>query len=78
MGTCLRDDEEAPAVLVNGGGRSPYVLICEHASNRLPKTLGTLGLPESGLERHIAWDIDRKSTRLNSSHIQKSRMPSSA
>ena len=23
-------------------------------------------------------DIDRKSTRLNSSHIQKSRMPSSA
>ena len=27
--------------------------------------------------RHIA-DSDRKSTRLNSSHIQKSRMPSSA
>ena len=24
------------------------------------------------------WGIDRKSTRLNSSHIQKSRMPSSA
>ena len=24
------------------------------------------------------WDQDRKSTRLNSSHIQKSRMPSSA
>ena len=30
-----------------------------------------------GLAPH--WqDIDRKSTRLNSSHIQKSRMPSSA
>ena len=28
--------------------------------------------------RHRAADIDRKSTRLNSSHIQKSRMPSSA
>ena len=25
-----------------------------------------------------AWVVDRKSTRLNSSHIQKSRMPSSA
>ena len=25
-----------------------------------------------------AADVDRKSTRLNSSHIQKSRMPSSA
>ena len=24
------------------------------------------------------WPLDRKSTRLNSSHIQKSRMPSSA
>ena len=26
----------------------------------------------------IAYRLDRKSTRLNSSHIQKSRMPSSA
>ena len=26
----------------------------------------------------IRWILDRKSTRLNSSHIQKSRMPSSA
>ena len=25
-----------------------------------------------------SWNLDRKSTRLNSSHIQKSRMPSSA
>ena len=35
------------------------------------------------LEEKIAWKcrrlvVDRKSTRLNSSHIQKSRMPSSA
>jgi predicted N-formylglutamate amidohydrolase len=57
MGTCLLEGEEAPALLVNGGGRSPYVLACEHASNRLPKSLGTLGLPESELQRHIAWDI---------------------
>jgi predicted N-formylglutamate amidohydrolase len=42
---------------VNGSGRSPYVLICEHASNRLPTTLGRLGLTESELQRHIAWDI---------------------
>ena len=26
----------------------------------------------------LVWQGDRKSTRLNSSHIQKSRMPSSA
>jgi predicted N-formylglutamate amidohydrolase len=57
MGTCLVEGEEAPALVVNGGGRSPYVLVCEHASHRLPKSLGTLGLPESELQRHIAWDI---------------------
>jgi predicted N-formylglutamate amidohydrolase len=57
MGTSLLEGEEAPALLVNGGGRSPYVLVCEHASNRLPKALGSLGLAESDLARHIAWDI---------------------
>ena len=30
------------------------------------------------ISRHGAKAVDRKSTRLNSSHIQKSRMPSSA
>ena len=34
---------------------------------------------EAGLVRASRpFDLDRKSTRLNSSHIQKSRMPSSA
>ena len=36
---------------------------------------GTFPLPEAQLDRFA---LDRKSTRLNSSHIQKSRMPSSA
>jgi predicted N-formylglutamate amidohydrolase len=57
MGACLLEDEETPALVVNGGGRSSYVLVCEHASNRLPKSLGTLGLPEAELQRHIAWDL---------------------
>jgi predicted N-formylglutamate amidohydrolase len=57
MRTCLLEDEEAPALVVNGEGRSSCVLVCEHASNRLPKSLGTLGLPEAELQRHIAWDI---------------------
>src|SRR6476646_3599858 len=57
MVASLLEGEEAPAILVNGDGRSPYVLICEHASNRLPRTLGVLGLPQSELVRHIAWDL---------------------
>ena len=32
----------------------------------------------TGLMTFVVWVVDRKSTRLNSSHIQKSRMPSSA
>ena len=36
-----------------------------------------MGILEPGAEA-TEKDLDRKSTRLNSSHIQKSRMPSSA
>jgi predicted N-formylglutamate amidohydrolase len=57
MSAGLLEDEEPPALVVNGDGRSPYVLICEHASNRLPGRLGTLGLGAAELERHIAWDL---------------------
>lgn len=57
MGALLQDDEESPFLAVNEQGRSPFVLICEHASRVLPKKLGTLGLPEAELHRHIAWDI---------------------
>ncbi len=55
--TSLLAGEAGPVVLVNAGGRSPCVLICEHASNLIPAVLGTLGLPASDLQRHIAWDI---------------------
>ena len=57
MSASLLEGEEDPVLLVNGGGRSPFALIAEHAANRLPKTLGTLGLNQPDLERHIAWDI---------------------
>jgi len=57
MGATLLEGEDSPLVVVNGGGASPYVLICEHAGNRVPRALARLGLPESELQRHIAWDI---------------------
>lgn len=54
----LLDPSEPPAVHVaNERGRSVYVLVCDHAGNRLPRALGTLGLPAPELERHIGWDI---------------------
>lgn len=38
-------------------GRSNFLIVVDHASRRIPRRLGSLGLPPSELERHIAWDI---------------------
>lgn len=43
--------------VVNEGGRSGIVLLCEHASNHMPARYGGLGLDTLHLQRHIAWDI---------------------
>lgn len=41
------------------GGRpdAGFVLLCDHAGNEFPSEYGSLGLPASELERHIAYDI---------------------
>ena len=49
--------EDGPVIVVNECGRSPIVLLCEHAGRRIPKVLGSLGLAPGELDRHIAWDI---------------------
>ena len=41
----------------NVEGRSPFLLTCDHYGRLIPGALGDLGLPESELVRHIAWDI---------------------
>jgi predicted N-formylglutamate amidohydrolase len=41
----------------NAGGRSPFLLTCDHYGRLIPQALGDLGLPESELMRHIGWDI---------------------
>ncbi len=61
----LDDDEPAPATLNNTNGKSVFLLVCDHASNALPRRLGTLGLQSADLHRHIAWDIGASAvTRL--------------
>lgn len=47
----------AAVTAVNEDGRSPVVLICEHASNHIPARYDGLGLAPADLLRHIAWDI---------------------
>jgi predicted N-formylglutamate amidohydrolase len=53
----LEADEPAPVEVVGGGGRSPFLLVCDHAGRLLPRALGTLGLSPQALQSHIAWDI---------------------
>ena len=50
---------QAPAAVtvVNESGRTPLLLLCEHASSFIPPRFANLGLPESELRRHIAYDI---------------------
>ena len=53
----LAPDEPPPVLAVRRGGRSSFVIAVDHASRRIPRRLGGLGLPAPELERHIAWDI---------------------
>jgi len=53
----LAADEPAPTIVENADGASPFFLNCDHAGKRIPRRLGSLGLPDTELVRHIAWDI---------------------
>jgi len=52
----LGTDEPSPVEVVNADGAGSAVLVCDHASNRVPRRLGTLGLDAARLADHIAWD----------------------
>ena len=67
---------EGPAV--DGcDGDGPFVVVCEHASNRLPRALDGLGLSQADLRRHIAWDpgaadvADRLAARLGADLLKQ-------
>jgi predicted N-formylglutamate amidohydrolase len=53
----LAADEPPPFIESGLQGRSNFVIVVDHASRRIPRRLNDLGLPESELLRHIAWDI---------------------
>jgi predicted N-formylglutamate amidohydrolase len=63
----LAADEPAPvtvdsvtvdnAAVDNAAAPSPFLLVADHAGNIIPRALGRLGVAETELTRHIAWDI---------------------
>lgn len=42
--------------VTNAMGASPFLLVCDHASNHVPDEFADLGLSRADLSRHIAWD----------------------
>lgn len=56
-GRLLDPSEPGPFEVINTEASRPVLLACDHASNRVPKSLHELGLSEASLQRHIAIDI---------------------
>jgi predicted N-formylglutamate amidohydrolase len=48
--------EAAAAVIERPDGAGSWVVLCDHADNRIPARLGSLGLAASDLLAHFAWD----------------------
>jgi predicted N-formylglutamate amidohydrolase len=53
----LGADEPPPVIESRVSGQSNFVILVDHAGQRIPRRLGDLGLPAAELQRHIAWDI---------------------
>ncbi|MEI2387694.1 N-formylglutamate amidohydrolase [Breoghania sp. JC706] len=53
----LRDGDCSPFVTENAGAPSPILLTSDHAGRAVPRQLGTLGLSEEDLAKHVAYDI---------------------
>lgn len=53
----LQAGDPSPVGLENPAAKSPILFISDHAGRAFPRALGTLGLEEPELSRHIAWDI---------------------
>ena len=50
--------------IINQNYNSNLLILCDHATNRIPKTVSErgLGLDDSDLKRHIAYDLGAKKT----------------
>jgi len=51
------EPDESPPVSFTEGRNKDWLVVCDHASNRLPRALKSLGIPSQYLDLHIAWDI---------------------
>ena len=60
----LSPGDPEPVTMLNKDSRSDIVLICEHAGNAIPQSLGNMGLPVETLSSHIALDIGARAVAM--------------
>lgn len=65
----LASHELPSVIIVNPDGKSNYVFTCDHASNRLPECIGSLGLSAQEMCSHIAWDPGALDLAVELSHL---------
>ena len=54
--TAAGSEPDTLIVVENGAGAGPFVLLCDHASNRIPDEYRSFGYAADQLGMHIAWD----------------------
>lgn len=57
MQPLLSPADPPPFVVTRAHAASDFVIVCDHAGRTIPQSLGSLGLTNEELSRHIAWDI---------------------
>ena len=55
--TLLAPHEPPPVLVERADGKSAFFITCDHASKRIPASLGSLGVSAIERARHIGWDI---------------------
>ena len=61
----LSPGEAPPFRIENARGRGIGLVVCDHASNRVPRALKDLGLKKADLKKHIGWDIGAEDASLH-------------
>ncbi len=56
--------DELPFQTIGADEDAKLVILCDHASAAVPARYGSLGLPKSEFERHIAYDIGARALAL--------------
>jgi len=52
----MRDAGRSVVAVENPDGAGPFVIVCDHASNRIPEEYKSFGFADDALQTHIAWD----------------------